>query len=128
MRTIILLISFSWAVSAFAIPPSYDNPPPRQTVTVHYLIEACSIVGDPASEHGMIAFFDCQSYSYGVIDTYLAIRKYIPKEIRACFPESLPPWEALNMVRHEWEADLTKGQLDADQLMIELLRKKYPCT
>jgi hypothetical protein len=122
MRVTTLLIIILCASQAEADSP-FDTRYPRKEVTINFLYEACSVVGETA--HGNIPFFDCESYVYGVLDTYLATRSAIPVAKRACFPAALPPWQALEIAR-----PLTLGNIGdqtAGPLIIEALRKQYPC-
>ena len=64
----------------FAANPS-DTKYPRQSVSVEYLYETCSVVGGTAG--GLIPFFDCESYVYGVLDTHLSHRIEVPDPARA---------------------------------------------
>jgi hypothetical protein len=121
----IALVVLVSTLDVYARTPS-DTRLPRRKVTIDYLYEACADVGDPASERGDIPFFDCESFVYGVLDAYLVVRSGIPQERRACFPESLPPWKALEEV-HEIIGE-TEGTHLAAPVIIESLRKKYPCT
>jgi hypothetical protein len=128
MRVATAFLAFVILVSASALQartPS-DTRLPRKKVTIDFLYEACADVGDPASERGEIPFFDCESFVYGVLDAYLIARSGIPQERRACFPDSLPPWKALEDV-HEIIGQ-TQGSRLAAPVIIESLRKKYPCT
>lgn len=60
---------------------------PRAKVTLDYWGEACSIdMGDPVLRGGVIPYFDCQSYLYGMLDAYLSVSKFIPKNQRVCLP------------------------------------------
>lgn len=117
----VLLLSL-WASDACATNPS-DTRYPRRQVTVDRLYEACSVVGETAK--GEIPYFDCESYVYGVLDAYLAVRESIPKERRACFPADIPPWRVLEEA-HSLVLNGAHSSV-AGPALIEALGKKYPC-
>lgn len=96
----------------------------RKTVTYVFLYEACSSIGETGG--GMIPWFDCESYVYGVLDSYIATRNTIPIKQRACFPANLAPWEALKLSRKDEFTEWEWSRL-ASTVLIENLRKHYPC-
>jgi len=116
------------ALFAFLVPLAVAaSPPPahrnvRDSITVDFLLESCANVGGTA--RGMIPYFDCDSYIYGVLDTYLRERQSIPKDQRSCFPEALTPAQVLG---DAWHLDVKLGTEGAAPALIEMLRKKYPC-
>jgi hypothetical protein len=88
-----------------------------------YLYESCSSNGNTAG--GDIAYFDCESYVYGVLDAYLNIKSALPLNKQACFPNDLPPWRALEIAE---PLDFgAAGRKDAAPQIIAALRKHYPC-
>ncbi len=96
---------------------------PRELVTLDYLHESCMVVGETGG--GLIPYFDCESYVYGVLDGYIQIRNHIPISQRACFPTNIPPWRVLEISE---KANLNhKFDAVAGPLLIEALRKKFPC-
>jgi hypothetical protein len=96
---------------------------PRDQVTLDGLHEACSVVGQTA--RGSIPYFDCESYVYGALDSYLGVKESIPKAQRACFPANIPPWRVLEISA---QLDIPHKSEDiAAPLIIEALRKKFPC-
>jgi len=125
MRTtaLLLIVATLWVGECVAANPS-ETRYPRHDVTVDDLYEACSAVGQTAK--GDIPYFDCESYVYGVLDTYLKVSASIPNASRACFPERIEPWRVLQM------ADPKPGTYRADQsaaaYLIDFLRKRYPCS
>jgi hypothetical protein len=121
MRRKIYFILLILSASANALNPSEAHRP-REKVTVNFLYETCSVVGETGG--GMIPFFDCESYVYGVLDTYVKLKQSIPKAQRACFPELIPPWKVLEEARSELDS---KGEDIAAPALIEAMRKKYPC-
>ena len=100
-----------------------DKKQPRHTVTIDYLLESCTVIGETAG--GMIPYFDCESYIYGVLDSYLAARDSVKQNERACFPENIAPWEVYNELL---SAPAPKnGSKPAAPCIIDILQKKYPC-
>jgi hypothetical protein len=123
MNRIFFCFALCLAAPAHAVNPWMDTRHAREKVTVDYLFESCSVVGETA--HGMIPHFDCESFTYGVLDSYLSVRDSIPKASRACFPANLPPWKALEAASAEIN-DKNRTKLAAP-FLIEALRKKHPC-
>jgi len=119
------LLAFFLATSASNAAPSPDAPLPRREVSFDYLMEACSDIGDPAARYGDIPFFDCHSYIYGVLDTYLIASASIPKKSRACFPQGLAPWQVMRELLPLLSSNTNRGP--AAPIIIATLRKKYPC-
>lgn len=123
MRKTAFISFFVWTTQSFALNPS-DTRYPRDVVTVDFLYETCSVVGETA--RGKIPFFDCESYVYGVLDAYLSTRPYIPEDQRACIPSDLPPWKVLEDARPL--IDEGQESRTAAPALMEALRKKYPCS
>lgn len=124
MRKMLILILFTaFNMDAFAhVDEPWIEKKDRKDVTVAFLYEACSFIGE--TRGGMIPWFDCESYVYGVLDSYVSIRNSIPREQRACFPADLAPWEALNLsLKHEY----SEWNRVAATVLIEDLQKQYPC-
>ena len=117
--TLLALISFECG----ATTPS-DTHNPRREVTVDYLYESCSAVGETA--HGDIPYFDCESYVYGVLDGYAKVRDQIPKSSRSCFPEKIEPWRVLEMANPK-TSSYNRSQTAAS-FLIDFLVKRYPCS
>ena len=99
----------------------------RYPVTLDYLYESCAIPGDPQLARGDIPSFDCESFVYGVLDSYLDIRMKMPPSERACFPPDLPPWRALEITEPVLRNLSSGGELAAPAI-IRALRAKYPCS
>jgi len=95
-----------------------------EKVTVDFLYEACGNVGETA--RGMIPYFDCESYVYGILDSYLTIRDSIPKASRACFPPDIAPWRVLEDAR-PYIFERRHSDVAAPAI-IDALKSKYPCT
>lgn len=122
MRPLVTILLLCSALDAVATNPS-ETRNPRETVTIDFLYEACSVVGETA--RGMIPYFDCESYVYGVLDSYLALKDSIPQASRACFPRDIPPWRVLEDARpYVFEARHTEIAAVA---IMDALRQKYPC-
>ena len=121
MRRISISLLFFLAVAANAASTT-EQPSPRQSVTLDFLLESCANVGGTA--RGMIPYFDCDSYIYGVLDTYLRDRQFIPRDRQACFPETLTPSQVLN---DAWHLENKFGSKNAAAVLIDVLSKKYPC-
>ena len=122
MRYLTILLFLAWTSSASAINPWVDTRYPRKDVTVDFLYETCSVVGETA--RGKIPYFDCESYVYGVLDAYLAARASIPKAQRACFAPALPAWQALRDALPL--VDTHRSEIAAP-FLLDALRRKYPC-
>lgn len=126
MRTVIFLLSVM-AISLYSVCrasiPWTDNRNPHQNVTMNYLYEACGAKGNTGG--GDIPYFDCESYVYGVLDSYIFIRNSIPMANRSCFPRDIPPWFALEIA----SPLLTNanGNKNAAPLIIQALHDRYPC-
>jgi hypothetical protein len=116
---IILLVS---CTMANAITP-LDTRHKRESVTVDYLLESCAVIGETAG--GMIPFFDCESYLYGVIDSHLAVRALLKPKQQACFPADIAPWQVYEDIQQFIPQSL--WHKPAAPLIIEALRTKYPC-
>lgn len=108
---------------------------PRAKVTLDYWGESCDIdMGDPVLKGGIIPYFDCQSYIYGILDAYISIRDFIPKKERVCFPKNITPWQVLQDTQY---IDLSDDKITlrkpyngfntASVEIIKELHKKYPC-
>jgi hypothetical protein len=122
MRVLVAVLLLCSALDAFASDPS-ETRNPRETVTIDFLYEACSVVGETA--HGTIPYFDCESYVYGVLDSYLALRDSMPQARRACFPRDIAPWRVLEDARpYVFEA---RHAETAAVAIMDALRQKYPC-
>ena len=100
-----------------------DKKQPRQSVTIDYLLESCTAIGETGS--GMIPYFDCESYIYGVLDSYLVNYDSIKQSERACYPKSIAPWEVYNELLSSPAPE--DGAAPAAPYIIDVLRKKYPC-
>lgn len=85
MKKLTFLITVFFSASAFAKTP-LDSKNPTATVTLDYFLEACTVVGE--TQFGMIPNFDCESYIYGVLDTYAATQTKLKKP-QLCIPQIL---------------------------------------
>jgi hypothetical protein len=99
-----------------------DRKAPRETVTVDFLLEACSVVGETA--HGMIPHFDCESYLYGVLDAQAALAAN-SGGASTCVPETLAPWQVYEVLLAAPIPEARRGE-PAALLILERLRAG-PC-
>jgi hypothetical protein len=106
------------------MPAMAQHSQTHETITVDFLLESCSATGQTA--RGKIPYFDCDSYIYGMVDSYLEVRNDIPKSERSCFPASISPAQVLNDTS-ELESNLDVGKESAAPALLKILRKKYPC-
>lgn len=132
MNRILLL-----ALAATALPAAADTPldtrHPRETVTLEFLMEACSVVGE--TEFGMVPNFDCESFLYGVIDTHVATETARGDDRHACVPAGLAPWQLYGLVDDD-TPDEERAQVviprarwgePAAPLLVEIMERAYPC-
>lgn len=133
MRYICSVIICMWLFPAHAVT-SWDYKKPRETITLDFLFEVCAKdMGDPNGIGGIVPFFDCDSYIYGVLDSYLLIRDYIPKKERVCLPVDISPWKVLEDTKNIFYTDKGRfkvpynGTNSASEEIIKELHKKYPC-
>jgi hypothetical protein len=119
----------SLAVIAFncaAESPSPYAPAPKEAITLDYLLEACGGIGDPESANGLVPFFDCHSYVYGVLDSIIAMNVKHSTSNGACVPESLAPWQVMK----DLESLVSSGEHgseNAAHVILGVLHEKYPC-
>ena len=100
-----------------------DTRHARETVSMDYLMESCTVVGETAG--GMVPHFDCESYLYGILDAHVAMRGAL-KTPSACFPADIAPWQV-----YEQLVELPRTEdwgKPAAPLIVEALKKRYPCT
>ncbi len=100
-----------------------DTRLPRKPITSEYLYETCATVGE--TEAGLIPYFDCESYVYGVLDSHVAVRDGLPLKQRSCFPKDIQAWRVLNEV--EAEVLGKNGARNAGDAIIRALVQRYPC-
>ena len=124
MRTLRLAVLFfaSLPMVAAAGTP-LDTRHKRETITMDYLMESCTVVGETAG--GMVPHFDCESYLYGLLDAQLAVRGVLAQKHAACFPEGIAPWEVYQELgalvrRDDWDKP-------AAPFVLEALKKRFPC-
>ena len=94
----------------------------REVITVDFLLEACSVVGETA--RGQVPHFDCESYIYGVVDSHLAVRASLKKSDQACFPSSIAPWQVYEKL---YKVPLNQRQGVAAPFIIGVLARAFPC-
>jgi hypothetical protein len=150
------LLGLPWLLAALpaAAGTPLDTRHARETVSLEFLMEACSVVGDTA--FGMVPNFDCESFLYGVIDTHAAIEDARGDGRRACAPGGLAPWQLYALVDDDVPDESVEpdgepvddptsafARADAERvrvpiprsrwnepaapLLVELLEKAYPC-
>lgn len=120
LAAFLMLIAVSSAANA--ITP-LDTRNEHETITLDYFMEACTVIGETGS--GLIPYFDCESYLYGIMDTQRVLNASLPPEQQACIPEKLAPWQLYEQIGsvlpdNEW------GNLAAPHIT-NLLRQKYLC-
>lgn len=121
VMTYLGLFLMLFSTTLYAITP-LDIKHKRETVTLDYFLEACTVIGETSG--GMIPHFDCESYLYGVLDGYSAVREQLPVKERACFPKAIAPWQVYELMQKQIVVD---GHKPAVQVILESLRTKYPC-
>lgn len=121
MKKLTFLITVFFSASAFAKTP-LDSKNPPAVVTLDYFLEACTVVGE--TQFGMIPNFDCESYIYGVLDTYAATQTKLKKP-QVCIPQNIAPWQVYETVL----ASSIKPSVyqAAAPAIIKALSEKYPC-
>lgn len=121
MKHLAIILLFSCSLAHATTP--LDKRHKRESVTIDYLFESCTVIGETSG--GMIPFFDCESYLYGVLDSHLAIRASLKPNAQACFPANIAPWQVYEKIlaaipQEQWGNP-------AAPLIIEALRVSYPC-
>ena len=124
-----VLLGLAAALPAGAATP-LETRHPRATVTIDFLLEACTVVGETA--HGMIPHFDCESWLYGVLDAQAALAAATSADATtaaaaaACVPAKLAPWQVYAMLVEAEIPDSRRGE-PAAAFVLELLRAKAGC-
>jgi Ssp1 endopeptidase immunity protein Rap1a len=110
--------------AALSDPECCDYRPGANGISADFLLETCSVTGRTA--HGMIPYFDCQSYVLAVVDSYKALQDSLPKKSRLCLPKTLTAAEVLTAMnkRYRYERD---GQRRAAGVIIEALQSRFVC-
>ncbi|MES2625412.1 MAG: Rap1a/Tai family immunity protein [Pseudomonadota bacterium] len=122
MKYLPLIFCLLMSTRGWAATP-LDTHNPQQVITVDYFFEACTVIGETA--YGMVPHFDCETYLYGILDTYQAVNAALPVTERACLPAKLAPWqlyEALSAIDSS-----TSGAENAAAFIVKALRNVYPC-
>ena len=136
MSRMLLLLVASTLPAAAATP--LDTRHARGTITLEFLMESCSVVGETA--HGLVPHFDCESFLYGVIDTHAV------QSDGTCVNHGIAPWQLYALIDDEFGDD---GEMagspgfdatgpryriarerwngPAAPLLVEALEKSYPC-
>jgi hypothetical protein len=110
--------------AALSDPECCDYRPGANGISADFLLETCSVTGQTA--HGMIPYFDCQSYVLAVVDSYKALQDSLPKKNRLCLPKTLTAAEVLTTMnkRYRYERD---AQRRAAGVIIEALQSRFVC-
>lgn len=111
------------ATSSSAHTP-LDGQRKRESISLDYLMEACAVVGQTAG--GMIPYFDCESYIYGILDAELAASSSHGQGRGVCVPVGLAPWEVYRNIGKGIPRSLWSKP--AAPLIIQFLRRNHPCT
>lgn len=143
MRVLPLALLLATLSAAAATP--LETRHSRETITLEFLMEACSVVGE--TEFGMVPNFDCESFLYGVIDTHAALDASRGDAQRTCAAHGIAPWQLYALVDDEFDDDgetVHPPGLDTDDpprvriarerwngpaapLLVEVLEAAYPC-
>lgn len=118
----LILLTTLCCMPAVATTP-LESRHARQTVTLEFLFEACTVIGETA--YGMIPHFDCETFIYGVLDAHLAVRDSLPEAAQSCFPAEMAPWQVYEQLM---SADIESlSQKPAADAILEILKQDYPC-
>ncbi len=120
-----MIIARAAAITLLVVAPALPAATPldtrhaRETITVDYLLESCTVVGETA--HGLVPHFDCESWLYGVLATLEAMH-----EPTVCPPAPLAPWQAYDVLI---AAPVPEGRGGEPALpyVLERLRAAFPC-
>lgn len=122
MKPLPLLAALLIATTGWAATP-LDARNPKQTPTVDNFFEACTVIGETA--YGMIPHFDCETYLYGIVDTYQTLNPSLPADQQLCLPENLAPWQLYEMLlTFDVEGSREKN---AARYIVDALLQRYPC-
>lgn len=106
--------------------PEWGNYPAKPAaIKIDFLMEACADPG--GGERGMVPYFDCQSYVLGVVDSYRLLRNSIAKEKTVCLPENVTTREIVKLIYSTYRQEPFPQNRGAADVILEVLRKKYPC-
>lgn len=119
------MIVFQFSFKAAAVT-AYDTKNPLKHVSPLYLYETCTVIGE--TKGGLIPYFDCESYTYGVVDTYKLMNKYLPKNQKACFPEKIAPWKILqDNQEFVFNYATQHPRSSAAEALLQAFAVTYPC-
>jgi hypothetical protein len=124
MKPFVVVCVLLFCVRATNAADPSSKGPLRHDVTIDFLYEACAAKGETA--RGDIPYFDCESYVYGVLDSYIAVRNALPKKERACFPADIAPWQVIEYARYLVVGNSRPAK--AGPALIDILKRKYPCS
>ncbi|MES2605743.1 MAG: hypothetical protein V4603_12460 [Pseudomonadota bacterium] len=122
MKYFLLISSVLMSSSDWAATP-LDSRNPQQVITVDYFFEACTVIGETA--YGLVPHFDCETYLYGILDTYQAVNSALPAAQRVCLPAKLAPWQVYEALSGIDTA--TSGGENAAAFIVKALRELYSC-
>jgi hypothetical protein len=123
MKSLPLLVALLIATTGWAATP-LDSRNPKQMLTVDNFFEACTVIGETA--YGMIPHFDCETYLYGIVDTYQSLNPSLPAKQRLCLPENLAPWQLYEvLLTFDVEG---RREDNAASYILKALIDTYPCT
>jgi hypothetical protein len=123
LRGSILAILLVAAAAPLPAATPLARKAPRETVTVAFLLEACSVVGETA--HGMIPHFDCESYLYGVLDAQSALAAN-SGGASTCVPETIAPWQVYEALLAAPIPDARRGE-PAAPFVLEVVAARFAC-
>jgi hypothetical protein len=95
----------------------------RQTITMDYLMESCTVVGETAG--GLVNYFDCESYLYGLLEAQVELNPALSDGSRACVPASVAPWQIYEQLSGIEQPTGWSGP--AAPIILRELRHRYPC-
>ncbi len=97
----------------------------KEAIKIQFFLEACSVPGE--TQHGMVPYFDCQSFVLGVVSTYRQVNFQLPKESQLCIPESLTTKNLLELILKKYPNWGIKEERLASEVIIETLKINYFC-
>ena len=121
LRVALLLLALLPLPSLSKTP--LDTRQSRQVISMDYLMESCTVVGETAG--GMVPHFDCESFLYGILDAQLALRGAARSQGGACFPADIAPWQVYeHLVAMDRRGDWSQP---AAPFIVDALKERYPC-
>lgn len=96
----------------------------RQTISMDYLMESCTVVGETAG--GLVNYFDCESYLYGLLDAQAQLNSQVPPADRICLPPAMAPWQVYDRLARLEGGEDWSGP--AAPIILRVLRQQFPCS